>query len=89
MDEGMEYFLAGWPAVMPWKGVFGKHWGRRRVWEAVDGFQRGLDRFVKDEDGEGDGGEEDYGWGDLGDVSEFVLERNRLWKGLFPPSPSK
>ena len=85
MDEGMEYFLAGWPAMMPVKGVFAKHWGRRKVWEAVDGFQKALDGFVADEDGWEDGGEEADVWGDLGDVSELMLERNQLWRGMLIP----
>lgn len=75
MDDGMIFFLLGLPAVTPWSGVFTAHMARRRVWEAMDGQQKVLDRLAR---GDNDDDEE---WGDLEDASELVLERNRLWRG--------
>lgn len=76
MDKAMVFFLLGLPAVTPLPGVFGAHMVRRRVWGAMDAQQRALDGLA-----EGKGDEVDYEWGDLGDVSELVLERNKLWRG--------
>lgn len=75
MEEGIEFFLLGLPAVTPWSGVFAAHMARRRVWEAMDGQQKVLDVLAR--------GQEEEEW-DIGDVSEFVMERNRSWIGTVP-----
>jgi hypothetical protein len=76
MDMGMMYFLIGLPAWTPWPDVFKAHMARRRLWEAMDDQQRALDKLA-------DGEEIDYSWGDLEDVSDFIKDRHKVFKGLF------
>jgi hypothetical protein len=73
MDEGMIFFLMGLPPWIPWPGVFKAHMARRRLWHALDDHQRALDALA-------DGEDVDYSWGDLDDVSEFIMKRHELFK---------
>jgi hypothetical protein len=77
MDAGMVYFLMGLPPWTPWLPVPRAHRARQRVWEGMDSLQRALDAIV-------DGKPVDPTWGDLGDVSEFIMERHALYKGKSP-----
>lgn len=75
MDEGMMFFLMGLPAWTPWPGVLKAHIARRNVWTALDDQQRALDRLA-------DGDDVDYSWGDLDDISSFIMSRHRLFKSV-------
>jgi len=75
MDEGIPFFLMGLPLLTPWPGVMNAHLARRRLWNATDEQQRQLDKRANGE-------ETDYSWGDLDDVSELILGRNKLWRGM-------
>ena len=75
MDDGIPFFMMSLPIFTPWSGVTKAHLARQRLWKAMDEMQRQLDRRAK-------GSETDYSWGDLDDVSEFILTRNELWRGL-------
>lgn len=74
MDAGMPYLLTGLPAWTPWPTVSRAHLARRRVWQGLDGLQEALDASV-------DGKHVDYSWGDLDDVSEFIMKRHAIYKG--------
>lgn len=74
MDGAMNLFLIGLPAWFPWPGVMQAHLARRRVWRALDDQQRALDALAK-------GGDVDYSWGDLDDVSGMIMERHKVWIG--------
>lgn len=74
LDEGMPFFLMALPIMTPWPGVAKVHLERRRLWSAMDEMQTQLDKKARGE-------ETDYSWGDLDDVCEFMLERNRIWRG--------
>ena len=76
MDEGMMFFLLGLPAWTPWPGVFKAHMARRRLWQALDDQQRSLDLLA-------DGEDVDYSWGEMDDVSEFILRRHEVFKSEF------
>ncbi|KAH8598027.1 cytochrome P450 [Bisporella sp. PMI_857] len=72
MDIGMYYFLMALPAWTPWPGVNKAHRARRGVWRAMDDFQRALDAHVD--------GKPDFMWGDLDDVSAFILGRHEVFR---------
>jgi hypothetical protein len=72
-DEGMYYLLAGIPAWAPWPASFRAHMARNKLWDALDDQQRALDKLVE----RGDVG---LAWGDLEDVSEFILKRNEVYR---------
>ncbi|TVY81010.1 Cholesterol 7-alpha-monooxygenase [Lachnellula suecica] len=72
-DDGMYYLLAGLPAWTPWAPVFRAHMARNRLWEALDDHQRALDALAE-------GNSIDYSWGELDDVSEFILKRNEIYR---------
>jgi hypothetical protein len=74
LDEGIPFFLMDLPIMTPWPGVARAHLARRRLWSAMDEVQTQLDKKARGE-------ETDYSWGDLDDVSEMMLERNRIWRG--------
>lgn len=74
MDAGFMYFLMGLPAWTPWPPVNRAHQARQRVLRALDDQQRALDACV-------DGEAFDSTWGDLDDVSEFILGRHKIFKG--------
>lgn len=74
MDAGFMYFLIGLPQWTPWSSVNRAHRARQRLWRALDDQQRALDSMV-------DGKPFDSAWGDLDDVSEFILKRHSLFKG--------
>lgn len=76
LDEGVPFFVMGLPIMTPWPGVAKAHMARRRLWSAMDEMQMQLDKKANGED-------TDYSWGDLDVVSEFMLERNRIWRGMF------
>lgn len=73
MDAGLYFFLAGLPAWTPWPGVTKAHAARNRLWRALDDQQTALDAMV-------DGKPVDAWWGDLDDVSEFILKRHESFK---------
>ncbi|RDL35113.1 Cytochrome P450 [Venustampulla echinocandica] len=70
-DAGMYFFLLGLPAWTPWPGVIKAHIARRNVWQALDEHQRALDALAL-------GKPFDYSWGELDDVSEFIVKRNEV-----------
>jgi hypothetical protein len=74
MDAGFIYFLIGLPQWTPWPSVNRAHRARQRAWRALDEQQRALDSMV-------DGKPYNSTWGDLDDVSEFILKRHALFKG--------
>jgi hypothetical protein len=74
MDAGFMYFLMGLPQWTPWPSVNRAHQARQRVWRALDDQQRALDASV-------DGKPFDSAWGDLDDVSEYIMKRHALFKG--------
>jgi hypothetical protein len=74
MDRGMMFFLMGLPAWFPWPGVMEAHLARFRLWHAMDDLQRVLDATVV-------GAPVDSSWGDLEDVSEFIMKRHSFFKG--------
>jgi hypothetical protein len=75
LDAGMIYFLIGLPAWTPWPSVSMAHQARHRVWQAVDDFHRTLDASSE-------GKSYDPTWGDLEDVSEFIMKRHATYKGM-------
>ncbi|KAG9247871.1 cytochrome P450 [Calycina marina] len=72
LETGMIYFAMGVPAWIPFPGVVGPHLARRRLWTAMDEFQRALDADFA--------GNPDPMWGDLDDVSEFIMERHKVYQ---------
>jgi hypothetical protein len=74
MDRGMMFFLMGLPSWFPWPGVMEAHLARFRLWHAMSDLQRALDAIVV-------GAAIDSSWGDLEDVSEFIMERHSFFKG--------
>jgi len=77
MDLGFMYLLIGLPAWTPWPAVNRAHRARYRVWKALDDHQRALDASAE-------GKLFDSTWGDLDDVSDFILKRNELFRGSVP-----
>lgn len=75
MENGMIFFLLGLPAWTPWPGVFKASMARVRLWEALDDQQRALDRLVAS-------GHVDYSWGDMDDVSEYIMKRHGVFKSM-------
>jgi hypothetical protein len=74
LDSGIYFFLMGLPAWTPWPGVMKAHLGRYKTWEAMDDFERALDALA-------DARPVDPSWGELDDVSGFIQERHKLYKG--------
>jgi len=72
-DDGMYYLLAGLPQWTPWPPVFSAHMARNKLWEALDDQQRALDALAE-------GQPIDYSWGELDDVSEFIMKRNEVYR---------
>jgi hypothetical protein len=77
MDGGLHFFMMGLPAWTPWPGVLRAHMARSRLWAAMDEHQRVLDAAV-------DGKPVDPTWGDLDDVSEFIMKRHGTFKSKKP-----
>jgi hypothetical protein len=73
LDKGFYFFLMGLPAWTPWPSVMKAHAARYRTGEALDDFQRALDALA-------DGKPIDPSWGELDDVSGFIMERHVLFK---------
>ncbi|PQE30751.1 cytochrome P450 protein [Rutstroemia sp. NJR-2017a WRK4] len=73
MDDGMMYFMAGLPWFTPWPSVVKAHFARRQAWDSVTKFQKALDAYV-------DGKHVDPSWGDMEDVSEFILKRHEIFR---------
>jgi hypothetical protein len=78
MDKGMTYFLMGLPAWFPWPASVTAHIARSRLWQALDDQQRALDSLAE-------GKPIDPSWGDLDDVSPFILKRNEIYRGMRIP----
>jgi hypothetical protein len=77
-DEGMYYLLAGLPQWTPWPPAFMAHMARNKLWEALDDQQMALDALAE-------GKPVDYSWGELDDVSEFIMKRNEVYRSkIFP-----
>lgn len=74
MDDGMPYFMMGLPAWTPWPAVNSAYLARQRVLRGLDGLQEALDATVDEKP-------VDSSWGDLDDVSEFIMKRHALYKG--------
>ncbi|TVY13113.1 25-hydroxycholesterol 7-alpha-hydroxylase [Lachnellula arida] len=72
-DEGMYYLLAGLPRWTPWPPAFMAHMARNDLWAALDDQQRALDALAE-------GKPVDYSWGELDDVSEFIMKRNEVYR---------
>ena len=72
MDTGMMFFVMGLPAWTPIPKVYRPHLARQRCWRAMDDFQTALDANVA--------GHPDPMWGDLDDVSPFILGRNKVYQ---------
>lgn len=72
-DEGMYYLLAGLPRWTPWPPAFMAHMARNNLWAALDDQQRALDALAE-------GKPIDYSWGELDDVSEFIMKRNEVYR---------
>ncbi|KAJ8064526.1 hypothetical protein OCU04_006856 [Sclerotinia nivalis] len=79
MDRGMMYFIMGLPWFTPWPSVARAHFSRFQVRGSVKRFHEALDASV-------DGKHVDSSWGDLDDVSDFILKRHELFRkhGLKP-----
>lgn len=73
MDAGLYFFLMGLPAWVPWPGVMRAHMARSRLWKAMDDHQTALDAMV-------DGKHVDPTWGNLDDVSGFIMKRHETFK---------
>jgi hypothetical protein len=73
LDSGFYFFLMGLPAWTPWPGVMTAHVGRHQTGEALGDLQRALDALV-------DGKPIDPSWGELDDVSGFIMERHAIFK---------
>jgi len=72
MDTGMMFFIMGLPAWTPIPKVYRPHLARHRCWRAMDDFQRALDANAA--------GKPDPMWGDLDDVSAFILGRHEVYQ---------
>lgn len=73
LDGGFHFFLMSLPAWTPWPGVMKAHVGRYKAWEALDDLQRALDA-------QADGNPIDPSWGELDDISDFIMERHAIFK---------
>jgi hypothetical protein len=78
MEAGMPYFMMGFPAWTPSPSIGRAYLARQRVLWAMDSFQEALDALVDDKP-------VDLSWGDLDDVSEFIMKRHAIYKGKHPP----
>lgn len=76
LDAGVPVLLMDLPILIPWPGIARAHMARRRLWSVMDELQTQLDIYARGE-------ETDYSWGDLDDVSELILERNKIWRGIY------
>jgi hypothetical protein len=74
MDDGMYFFLMELPSWFPWPPAIQAHLARQKVWRCMDDYQRALDAAAK-------GDSLDSTWGDLDDVSDFMLKRNEVYRG--------
>ncbi|TGO63940.1 hypothetical protein BOTNAR_0094g00170 [Botryotinia narcissicola] len=79
MDRGMMYFIMGLPWFTAWPAVARAHYSRSQIQQSMTKFQEALDASV-------DGKQMDSSWGDLDDVSDFILKRHELFRkhGLNP-----
>ena len=77
MDAGMPYFMAGFPAWTPWPEIGRAYFARQIVLQSLDAFQEALDALADDKP-------VDSSWGDLDDVSEFIMKRHAIYKGKHP-----
>lgn len=73
MDKGMHYFLWGLPAWFPWPGVMKSHIARYKLWQYLDDYEQALDNKLSSKPNESL-------WGDLEDVSDFIMARHRILK---------
>jgi hypothetical protein len=73
MDGGMLYFVMGLPSFTPLPGVLKAHIARSRVWTALNDQQRALDALTT-------GQPVDASWGNLDDVSEYILKRHEAYQ---------
>lgn len=73
MDRGMMYFIMGLPWFTPWPAVARAHYSRSQIQQSMTKFQEALDASV-------DGKQMDSSWGDLDDVSDFILKRHELFR---------
>ncbi|ESZ99437.1 hypothetical protein SBOR_0199 [Sclerotinia borealis F-4128] len=79
MDRGMMYFNMGLPWFTPWPSVARAHYSRSQVQYSINSFHEALDASV-------DGKHVDSSWGDLDDVSDFIMKRHEFFRkhGLKP-----
>ena len=73
LDSGFYFFLMGLPAWTPWPGVMKAYVGRYQAREALDDLQQALDALA-------DGKPIDPSWGELDDVSGFIMDRHTIFK---------
>ncbi|CCU77342.1 Putative Cytochrome P450 [Blumeria hordei DH14] len=73
MDKGIQYFLWGLPAWLPWPGVMKSHIARYKLWKYMDDYEIALDNILSCKPNE-------CSWGDLEDVSDFIKARHKFLK---------
>lgn len=77
MDRGMLYFIMGLPWFTPWPAVARAHFSRSQVLHCLTKFHEALDASI-------DGKHVDSSWGDLDDVSDFIMKRHEMFRSKIP-----
>ncbi|KAM3071989.1 hypothetical protein ACMFMG_008455 [Clarireedia jacksonii] len=79
LDDGMMYFMAGLPWWTPWPSVARAYFARSQAWDSMTKFHKALDASV-------DGKHVDPSWGDMDDISDFIMKRHEAFRnaGLAP-----
>ncbi|TQS36007.1 hypothetical protein Golomagni_03555 [Golovinomyces magnicellulatus] len=77
MERGMKFLTMGIPAWFPWPSNVKAHMYRNMILLSLDDYQKALDNKIKNKPN-------GLLWGDLDDVSDFVLARHRFYneKGI-------
>lgn len=71
MDSEMMFFVAGLPWWM-WPSTATAQYARGQAWQATTRFHEALDASVDDRATDA--------WGDLDDVSEFIMKRHEVFR---------
>ncbi|KAI9837586.1 MAG: hypothetical protein M1819_007237 [Sarea resinae] len=74
LDAGFRWLNAGLPRWIPVGSRTRAHVARSRLNRALAAFHRAMDLVSE-------GGDPGAAWGDMGDVSELIAQRNRIWRG--------
>ncbi|RKF80596.1 hypothetical protein GcM3_044005 [Golovinomyces cichoracearum] len=72
MERGIKFLTMGIPAWFPWPNNVKAHMFRNMILLSLDDYQQALDNKIKNKPN-------GILWGDLDDVSEFVLARHRFY----------